>query len=81
MSDQAFDRVRRLCMRRIIPEMDINEGEACAVFVVVGGAAAAAEPYEGACDGPALRPGVESTAWLERLTISMPGTEAGKSAQ
>jgi len=56
--------------------MDVGDGEACPVFVVLGEAAAAAEPCEGAFDNPSLGQNLEADRMIGALDgFQLPGTE------
>ena len=56
--------------------MDIGDGEAGSVFVVLGEATAAAEPCEGAFDDPALGQNLETDGLIGAFDdFQLPGTE------
>jgi hypothetical protein len=48
-------------------KMDVGDGETCPVFVVLGEAAAAAEPCEGTFDDPSLRQNLETDRMIGAL--------------
>lgn len=57
--------------------MDIGDGEAGPVFVVLGEAAAAAEPCEGTFDDPALGQNLETDGLIGAFDdFQLPGTES-----
>ena len=47
--------------------MDVGDGETCPVFVVLGEAAAAAEPCEGTFDDPSLGQNLETDRMIGAL--------------